>query len=267
MVDAGATRLGLHATGGATGGVSTMIDHTLLKPDASRQEIEKLCREAAEFHFATVCVNPAWVAAAAKLLRGTGVGVCSVVGLPARRDHRGREAIRDPAGDLRRRDRDRHGHQHRRAEVRRPAHGRARHRSGGGALPPGGVISKVIIEAALLTDEEKVDRVDAVEGRRCGFREDLHRLRPRRRDGRRRGADAPRGRRRHGRQGRRRRPRPRRTEADGRRRAPRASAPAPASRSSRNLGVRSRRRRGLQGTSQRRAAPGTGSRSRVPRTP
>ena len=58
VIDAGATRLGMHATGGAAGGVSAMIDHTLLKPDATRAEIEKLCREAAEFHFATVCVNP-----------------------------------------------------------------------------------------------------------------------------------------------------------------------------------------------------------------
>jgi deoxyribose-phosphate aldolase len=82
VIDAGASRLGLHATGGATGSVSTMIDHTLLKPDATRAEIEKLCREAAEFHFATVCVNPAWVATAAALLRGSGVGVCSVVGFP-----------------------------------------------------------------------------------------------------------------------------------------------------------------------------------------
>ena len=48
-----------------------MIDHTLLKPDATRQEIEELCREAAQFKFATVCVNPAWVALAARLLAGT----------------------------------------------------------------------------------------------------------------------------------------------------------------------------------------------------
>src|SRR3954471_3719679 len=82
VLDAGASRIGLHASGGAAGAVSSMIDHTLLKPDASRAEIEKLCREAAEFHFATVCVNPTWVAAAAALLRGTGVGVCSVVGFP-----------------------------------------------------------------------------------------------------------------------------------------------------------------------------------------
>ena len=62
MVDAGAVRLGMNATGGMPSGVATMIDHTLLKPDATRAEIEKLCREAAEFKFATVCVNPVWVA-------------------------------------------------------------------------------------------------------------------------------------------------------------------------------------------------------------
>ncbi len=82
VLDAGASRIGLHASGGAAGTVAGMIDHTLLKPDATRQEIEKLCREAAQFHFATVCVNPAWVALAAQLLRGSGVGVCSVVGFP-----------------------------------------------------------------------------------------------------------------------------------------------------------------------------------------
>src|SRR5678809_1286759 len=76
VLDAGATRLGLHATGGAAGPVSSMIDHTLLKPDATRGDIEKLCRGAREVQFATVCVNPASVAAAAWLLRGSGVGVC-----------------------------------------------------------------------------------------------------------------------------------------------------------------------------------------------
>ena len=62
VLDAGATRVGLHATGGAPVGVASMIDHTLLKPDATRQNIEELCREAAQFKFATVCVNPTWVA-------------------------------------------------------------------------------------------------------------------------------------------------------------------------------------------------------------
>ncbi|MEO6222086.1 MAG: 2-deoxyribose-5-phosphate aldolase, partial [Vicinamibacterales bacterium] len=82
VIEAGAARLGLHATGGAPDGVSGLIDHTLLKPDATRQELEKLCREAAEFHFATVCVNPAWVSFCASQLRGSAVGVCTVVGFP-----------------------------------------------------------------------------------------------------------------------------------------------------------------------------------------
>src|SRR6476469_8337872 len=67
VLDAGASRIGLHASGGAAGGVAGMIDHTLLKPDATRRDIEKLCREAAQFHFATVCVNPAWVSLCASL--------------------------------------------------------------------------------------------------------------------------------------------------------------------------------------------------------
>src|SRR5687768_17745690 len=70
ILDAGATRIGLHAAGGAAGDVAAMIDHTLLKPDATRQEIETLCREAAQYGFASVCVNPTWVATCARLLQG-----------------------------------------------------------------------------------------------------------------------------------------------------------------------------------------------------
>jgi deoxyribose-phosphate aldolase len=156
VLDAGASRLGLHAAGGAPDGVASMIDHTLLKPDATRAEIEKLCREAAEFHFATVCVNPAWVAVAASLLRGSGVGVCSVVGFPLGattadvKHYETRRAIFDGAteidmvinvgalksGDLRTVERDIE------AVV--------------DACRQCDVVSKVIIEAVLLTDEEKV---------------------------------------------------------------------------------------------------------------
>jgi deoxyribose-phosphate aldolase len=82
VIDAGAARLGFHATTGASSGVAGLIDHTLLKPDATKHEIEKLCREAAEHGFATVCVNPAWVSTCAGLLRGSPVKVCSVVGFP-----------------------------------------------------------------------------------------------------------------------------------------------------------------------------------------
>jgi deoxyribose-phosphate aldolase len=156
LIDAGATRLGLHAAGGRPGDVASLIDHTLLKPDASKTEIEALCREAAEFHFATVCVNPAWVSLAARLLRGSGVGVCSVVGFPLGattadvKQYETRRVIFDGAsevdmvinvgalksGDLRTLERDIEGV----ATTCRE----------------GGVLSKVIIEAALLTDDEKV---------------------------------------------------------------------------------------------------------------
>src|SRR6478736_6515251 len=156
VIDAGATRVGLHATGGAPAGVASMIDHTLLKPDASRANIEELCREAAQFKFATVCVNPTWVALSARLLTGSGVGVCSVVGFPlgaTTADVKGYEtqrAIFDGAreidtvinvgalksGDLRTVERDIEA-------VVAPCRAC-------------GALSKVIIEAALLTDDEKV---------------------------------------------------------------------------------------------------------------
>jgi deoxyribose-phosphate aldolase len=156
LIDAGATRLGLHAGGGRPGEVSGLIDHTLLKPDATLAEIEALCREAAEFRFATVCVNGAWVSTAARLLRGTSVGVCAVVGFPLGattpdvKAYETRRVVFDGArevdmvinigalksGDLRTVERDIEGV----AETCRE----------------GGALSKVIIEAALLTDEEKV---------------------------------------------------------------------------------------------------------------
>jgi deoxyribose-phosphate aldolase len=82
VLDAGAARLGLHATEGAERSMAGLIDHTLLKADATRADLDQLCREAAEFEFATVCVNPVWVAFCASRLRGTPVAVCSVVGFP-----------------------------------------------------------------------------------------------------------------------------------------------------------------------------------------
>ena len=156
VLQAGATRLGLHASGGGAGSVASMIDHTLLKADATRAEIEALCREAAEHRFASVCVNPTWVAVCARLLRGTTVKVCSVVGFPLgattadTKHYETRRAIFDGAleidmvvnvgalksGDLRLVERDIEA-------VASPCR-------------ESGALSKVIIEAALLTDDEKV---------------------------------------------------------------------------------------------------------------
>ena len=156
VIDACAARLGLHVTGGVPTGVAGLIDHTLLKPDATRKEIEQLCREAAEFTFATVCVNPVWVALCSSLLRSTPVGVCAVVGFPLGattpevKNFETRRVIYDGArevdmvinigalksGDLRAVERDIEA-------VTIPCR-------------DCGVTSKVIIEAAYLTDEEKV---------------------------------------------------------------------------------------------------------------
>jgi deoxyribose-phosphate aldolase len=156
ILEAGATRIGFHATGGEAGGVASMIDHTLLKADATRHEIETLCREAAEYSFASVCVNPTWVATCARLLQGTVVRTCSVVGFPLgattadTKHYETRRVIFDGArevdmvinvgalksGDVRVVERDIEA-------VAAPCR-------------DAGVISKVIIEAALLTDEEKI---------------------------------------------------------------------------------------------------------------
>ncbi|MDP4161414.1 MAG: deoxyribose-phosphate aldolase, partial [Bacillota bacterium] len=59
-----------------------MTDHTLLKPQATEKDIVVLCHQAQEHKFATVCVNPTYVQTAAKILRGTGIGVAAVVGFP-----------------------------------------------------------------------------------------------------------------------------------------------------------------------------------------
>jgi len=66
----------------ASDGLGSIIDHTLLKPEARREDVEQLCREAAQFCFASVCVNPNWVPLCRELLRGSGVKVCTVVGFP-----------------------------------------------------------------------------------------------------------------------------------------------------------------------------------------
>lgn len=62
--------------------VAPYIDHTLLKPDATQAQMDQLCAEAAEYHFYSVCVNTSWVSFCARKLRGSGVKVCAVVGFP-----------------------------------------------------------------------------------------------------------------------------------------------------------------------------------------
>lgn len=83
VVEAGASRISSCAgCCSPDAEIARLIDHTLLKPDATREQIRKLCEEAAQFCFASVCVNPWYVSLAAELLRGTRVKVCTVVGFP-----------------------------------------------------------------------------------------------------------------------------------------------------------------------------------------
>jgi deoxyribose-phosphate aldolase len=62
--------------------LSKYIDHTLLKPAATQDDIFTLCEEAKEFDFFSVCINPTWVATASDILQGTDVKVCTVIGFP-----------------------------------------------------------------------------------------------------------------------------------------------------------------------------------------
>jgi len=157
IVDAGASRIGIVLGETATAhDWSSLIDHTLLKPEASEKDIKKLCDEAAQYGFASVCVNPSWVKKASEFLRGTSVPVCTVIGFPlgaTLSDVKAFEARRSifngakevdmviNIGALKSGD-DCTVEDDIRAVVE--------------AAHENGVLCKVIIETALLTDEEKV---------------------------------------------------------------------------------------------------------------
>ena len=82
-IEAGATRISANSeVVSVDSEIAHLIDHTLLKPDATRDQIKKLCEEAVKFGFASVCINPWNVAQAAELVRGSQVKVCTVVGFP-----------------------------------------------------------------------------------------------------------------------------------------------------------------------------------------
>jgi len=136
--------------------LAQFIDHTMLNADATAEDIDQLCREAEQYHFASVCINPTWVKQAANNLRGTGVPVCTVIGFPLGatttevKMTEARKALRDGAreidmviniGALKSGQTDLVHHDI--AKVVDAAH-------------EVGAVCKVILETALLTDEEKV---------------------------------------------------------------------------------------------------------------
>src|SRR5689334_9686218 len=105
--DAGATRVGASpGIGAVPADLAKLIDHTLLKPEATRDEVVKLCEEARKHHFASVCVNTTWVPLCKALLSGSDVMVCAVVGFPLgamspqAKAYEAREAMRQGAREI-----------------------------------------------------------------------------------------------------------------------------------------------------------------------
>lgn len=107
LQSAGAERIGsAEGTGRPADDIAGMIDHTLLKADATSDDVRKLCDEARKFKFASVCVNTGFVPLARRLLQGSGVMVCAVVGFPlgamapAAKAFEAREAVRNGAEEI-----------------------------------------------------------------------------------------------------------------------------------------------------------------------
>jgi deoxyribose-phosphate aldolase len=132
--------------------LASIIDHTLLSPAADRAAIKKLCTEAQAYSIGHVCVNPHYVAEARELLRGTGVGICAVVGFPLGatitevKALEARKVVELGADEL---DMVLNIGALRSGEdflVREDIHG---------VVSASGVTTKVILETALLSDEEK----------------------------------------------------------------------------------------------------------------
>ena len=167
MVDAGACRIGMASDQSLADGtgacdmadpLARMIDHTALKPQTSEADIRALCQEAAQHCFASVCVSPCYVSLAAALLSNTDVEVCTVVGFPHGSNHHSVKAaetvraIRDGATEI-----------DMVLSVGLLKSGRfdeveadIRAVVDAAKSTPSQVVVKVILECALLTDEEKV---------------------------------------------------------------------------------------------------------------
>lgn len=135
--------------------LASMIDHTILKADATRESVEKICKEALEYKFASVCINPANIELAAEMLKGSEVKVCTVIGFPLGANtsevkaFETKDAIAKGADEVdmvinigRLKDKDYEYVKNDIKAVVEAAKGKA--------------LTKVIIETCLLTDEEKV---------------------------------------------------------------------------------------------------------------
>jgi deoxyribose-phosphate aldolase len=170
FIDLGADRI-THRGGGAAvpKEIAKYIDHTLLRPDATVDQVTKLCQEAKEFGFASVCINPYHVRHSANLLRGSSVKVCTVIGFPLGANMsetkalEARRAIRDGATEVDmvinigalKSGQDDVVYRDIRAVVE--------------AAMDGGAICKVILETSLLNDDEKTRGCLAARRARADF--------------------------------------------------------------------------------------------------
>ena len=119
--------------------IAKMIDHTILKPEATEKEVLKLCKEAVEYNFASVCINPSMVPVAATALEGTNVEVCTVIGFPLGATTTEVDMVIN-VGKLKERDLE-----YVKNDIKAVVDA-AKNKA----------LTKVIIETCLLTDEEKV---------------------------------------------------------------------------------------------------------------
>ena len=149
--------------------LARLIDHTLLKPAATLEQVAQLCDEAIEYGFGAVCINPIYVRFAAQRLTGTGVAVCNVVGFPlgatttAAKVYETQRAIEDGSGEV---DMVIHMGALKGGDV---AAVQADVAAVAAACHDGGALLKVIIEAVLLTDDEKVAACRAAQAAGADF--------------------------------------------------------------------------------------------------
>ncbi|SDW10404.1 deoxyribose-phosphate aldolase [Arthrobacter sp. cf158] len=146
---------------GAPANIASYIDHTLLKPEASEADVLKVCAEAVEYKFKSVCVNPIWVKTVTKALKGSGVLTCSVIGFPLGatpsdvKAFEARGAVLDGADEI--------------DMVINMAAARANDKGAlvddikavADTVHTGEAILKVIIETSMLSDEQKVIACEA----------------------------------------------------------------------------------------------------------
>ena len=156
LLQLGAARIGSHpAFPSVSQNLAPFIDHTLLKPDALPQQVEKLCQEAKQYSFASVCINPCYVKFSADLLQNSTVKVCTVIGFPLGatttpvKAYEAQVAVSEgahevdmviPVGALKSK-----GYHYVEKDIAAVV-----------AAVPSSVVVKVIIETALLNDEEKI---------------------------------------------------------------------------------------------------------------